>query len=650
MVENNVKKMTSPLISNLNGYVAARNKIVLNGNFSSLRIEDPKKANFENDVCARVMLENVPEITEYFNIVEKLGEGTFSKVYKAKLKRKWIGEMNDEKSEHCEEFALKYIIPIVKPIRVAKELRFLRDLGGRANIIPIRTCFHNAGHTVIVMPIIEHDKFADYLQTMTIDEIRFYMRNLLIALDRVHTNGIIHRDIKPSNFLYNRSTGQCALVDFGLSQSENELQHTLSFSKFQTKDNVSKESRIRKNLHRKDLSSTFTVDENSCNQNNLNLKRTLNEMENCSLSTNKNLNTTELINTSHKRLKMCQESSVFISPMTPSVEIVSKNASEVKESTVHQLQKNRSPLAEDRNLLNQAKYTIDSNNFKDVFETPTKTNCKLLSNAVKTPIKPALIVPETPPRTVQKNLHFSRSTPPACNLAINKENHVRVYSTPKAIPKPMFQRFSGTKKILHPELISMAGNEQARSQENKKATEISLKSCECVNTIEICHHCIIKQELNVPRAGTPGFRAPEILLRCQNQSTKIDIWSCGVIMASLLSGRYPFFRCGDDMTCLAEIITVIGSNKMRKAAQALGKTLVLSRKSVPTIGLKEICKRLKKSSRLSTATDEKIGEEIVVPDSAYELLEKLLDPNPHTRISASDALSHRFFQNEISNL
>jgi len=32
-----------------------------------------------------------------------------------------------------------------------------------------------------------------------------------------------------------------------------------------------------------------------------------------------------------------------------------------------------------------------------------------------------------------------------------------------------------------------------------------------------------------------------------------------------------------------------------------------------------------------------------VPNSAFELLEKLLDVNPYTRISAEDALKHRFF-------
>ncbi|XP_046687710.1 cell division cycle 7-related protein kinase-like, partial [Homalodisca vitripennis] len=62
---------------------------------------------------------------------------------------------------------------------------------------------------------------------MTVEETRLYMRNLLLALRRVHSFNIIHRDIKPSNFLYNRHTKQFLLVDFGLAQKVNENENSL---------------------------------------------------------------------------------------------------------------------------------------------------------------------------------------------------------------------------------------------------------------------------------------------------------------------------------------------------------------------------------------------------------------------------------------
>eukprot|EP01080_Neovahlkampfia_damariscottae_P000028 gene28-4279_t len=62
---------------------------------------------------------------------------------------------------------------------------------------------------------------------------------------------------------------------------------------------------------------------------------------------------------------------------------------------------------------------------------------------------------------------------------------------------------------------------------------------------------------SVSRAGTRGFRAPEILLRHTIQTTAIDMWSAGVILLSLLTNRYPFFQSHDDLYSLTEILNII---------------------------------------------------------------------------------------------
>lgn len=46
--------------------------------------------------------------------------------------------------------------------------------------------------------------FQDILNSLSFEEVRGYMFNLIKALRRIHHFGIVHRDIKPSNFLYNR--------------------------------------------------------------------------------------------------------------------------------------------------------------------------------------------------------------------------------------------------------------------------------------------------------------------------------------------------------------------------------------------------------------------------------------------------------------
>lgn len=50
----------------------------------------------------------------------------------------------------------------------------------------------------------------------------------------------------------------------------------------------------------------------------------------------------------------------------------------------------------------------------------------------------------------------------------------------------------------------------------------------------------------------------------------IDMWAAGVILLSLLSGRYPFFKASDDLVALTQIMTVRGSRETIKAAKAFG--------------------------------------------------------------------------------
>ena len=60
--------------------------------------------------------------------------------------------------------------------------------------------------------------------------------------------------------------------------------------------------------------------------------------------------------------------------------------------------------------------------------------------------------------------------------------------------------------------------------------------------------CWSRRSQKAARAGTPGFRPPEVLLKYEHQTTAVDMWACGVIMLCILSRTYPFFRAPDDVT------------------------------------------------------------------------------------------------------
>lgn len=150
----------------------------------------------------------------------------------------------------------------------------------------------------------------------------------------------------------------------------------------------------------------------------------------------------------------------------------------------------------------------------------------------------------------------------------------------------------------------------------------------------------------------------------------------GVILISILSGCYPFFKSRDDFNALAEIITVFGDDIVDKTASALGRRVCGSNKKRP-LHLRKLCLRLRNRHKIqntpfsdnnNTTNSTNLAQHCgncqqlllnclcqdseynmdfskdIYPDSVYDLLGKLLTINPHHRISAKDALQHPFFQ------
>lgn len=137
------------------------------------------------------------------------------------------------------------------------------------------------------------------------------------------------------------------------------------------------------------------------------------------------------------------------------------------------------------------------------------------------------------------------------------------------------------------------------------------------------------------RAGTRGFRAPEVLFKCTEQTTKIDIWSAGVILLTILSRRFPFFNSADDVEAMIEIATIFGQKRMKLAANLHG---CMFESTIPTIGTGGF--DLGKIIMWSTVREEKdrpFSEEERV---AVDFLARCLELDPSKRFSAEEALSH----------
>ena len=143
--------------------------------------------------------------------------------------------------------------------------------------------------------------------------------------------------------------------------------------------------------------------------------------------------------------------------------------------------------------------------------------------------------------------------------------------------------------------------------------------------------CQNRPRMMASRAGTRGFRAPEVLFSTWNQSTLIDVWSAGVVLLSILANRYPFFKSPDDLTAIVEISVITGTEKLREAARECGRRVRFPEEQ-EGMDLKELVIKL-----------NPFWEELEVDDNAFDLLRKLMEPVPSKRISAAEALEHPFF-------
>ncbi|XP_014905581.1 cell division cycle 7-related protein kinase isoform X1 [Poecilia latipinna] len=204
------------------------------------------------------------------------------------------------------------------------------------------------------------------------------------------------------------------------------------------------------------------------------------------------------------------------------------------------------------------------------------------------------------PRPVfgERNLNSCTPAPPTSKHAPLKTESLKAKKTEDAAS---YKHTSSNRALVSVRTSSS-------SQKPQRAPQQGL-TCNCYLTDRVCNVCLARKQQVAPRAGTPGFRAPEVLTKCPNQGTAIDVWSAGVILLSLLSGRYPFFKASDDLIALAQIMTIRGSRETIQAAKTFGKAVVCSRE-LPRQDLRTLCETLRgqRSSADVTMVPEAGGE------------------------------------------
>lgn len=126
---------------------------------------------------------------------------------------------------------------------------------------------------------------------------------------------------------------------------------------------------------------------------------------------------------------------------------------------------------------------------------------------------------------------------------------------------------------------------------------------------------------------TRWYRAPELLLCCDNYGTSIDVWSVGCIFAEVL-GRRPIFPGTECLDQLKRIINVLGSQNETDLEFIDNPKARRYIKSLPY-------SRGVHLSRLYPVADP----------LAIDLLQRMLVFDPTKRITVTEALQHPYMSN-----
>lgn len=117
----------------------------------------------------------------------------------------------------------KVVIKILKPVKkkkIKREIKILQNLNEGKNIVKLLDVVRDPASrtTSLVFEYIEHLDFKVLFPKLNDFDVKYYIYEILKALDYCHSMGIIHRDIKPHNIIIDPKTKELRVIDWGLAE------------------------------------------------------------------------------------------------------------------------------------------------------------------------------------------------------------------------------------------------------------------------------------------------------------------------------------------------------------------------------------------------------------------------------------------------
>ncbi|XP_072346927.1 MAPK/MAK/MRK overlapping kinase-like isoform X6 [Scyliorhinus torazame] len=148
-----------------------------------------------------------------YRLVAKIGEGTFSEVWKAQ-------SLKDGAYYACKK--MKQHIESMEQVNNLREIQAMRRLSLHPNILQLHEVAYDkrSGSLALICELMDmniYELIRGRRNPLPEGKIKSYMYQLCKSLDYMHRNGIFHRDVKPENILIKQNL--LKLADFGSCRS-----------------------------------------------------------------------------------------------------------------------------------------------------------------------------------------------------------------------------------------------------------------------------------------------------------------------------------------------------------------------------------------------------------------------------------------------